>query len=146
MAITIRPANVDDAPDLFRWRNDVATRLASRNSGELRYHDHLAWLERTLADSARQLFIAELDGRAIGTIRADTSTSGDYTVLSWTIAPECRGLGYGKQILTAYVKTAEGTLRADIRPENQPSRRMVESLGFIPGDSREGFTSWFLTR
>jgi RimJ/RimL family protein N-acetyltransferase len=121
----LRPATIDDAERLFAWRNDPETRAASHQTGELRFHEHIAWLTRTLA-SQRRIYIAEIEGQAVGTVRADP---GEVTELSWTVAPEHRGRGVGTQMVRLAVAMTEGPVRAEIKRDNVASQRIAVAAG-----------------
>jgi RimJ/RimL family protein N-acetyltransferase len=115
-----RPAQMSDAETLFRWRNDELTRSMFKNSNAVTWPNHLAWLTARLEKPG--LFIAEIDGVPVGTFRVDADE------ISYTIAPEHRGKGYGLAMLT---KAHEmfGPLRAEIFPRNVPSIKIAERAG-----------------
>lgn len=141
--LKLRPASMDDAELLLSWRNDEATLKASRQTGPVLPDTHLKWLEGVLSDPSRHLFIAEAEGMPLGTIRADEDVN--ETVLSWTVAPEHRGKGVGKRMLTELLTRFSGRIRADVRPGNTASTRMVQALGFRASGTADGFTTWILS-
>lgn len=124
----IRPACMSDGEDLWRWRNDPDTRSASHQMAEIPLESHLAWLRSTLQDPAKQLMVAEVDGVAIGTFRADLESNG-VAELSWTIAPEYRGRGLGIQMLSAALGIIGRPVRAEIKANNAVSIRLARRLG-----------------
>jgi RimJ/RimL family protein N-acetyltransferase len=117
----IRPAQMSDAETLFRWRNDELTRAMSKNQGLVAWPDHINWLTARLARPG--LFIAEIDGRAVGTFRVD----GDE--ISYTVAPAHRGLGLGLQMLRMAYEMF-GPLRAEVYARNVASISIAERTGF----------------
>lgn len=122
--MNLRPATMDDAQRLFDWRNDPVTRAMFRNTAEVPWADHVAWLERTLADPTRILLLAEHDGTPVGTMRIDY---GDEPELSWTVAPEYRNCGFGSEMVR--MGTPDNAV-AWIKPENIASQRIAEKAGF----------------
>ncbi len=112
----IRPATMDDARRLFDWRNDPLTRAMSNNTDAVEWAGHVAWLERRLSRPEPMLFVAEVRSVPVGTFRVD----GDE--ISYTIAPEFRGLGYAVEMLRLAAER-HGPLRAEIKPENEASIR-----------------------
>ncbi|MDB5800985.1 MAG: GCN5-like N-acetyltransferase [Rhodocyclales bacterium] len=128
VAITLRPATLQDAELLLAWRNDPHTRLSSHDTNEITLAQHLAWLNRVLNDVARRLFIAEEAGTPVGSVRADTEPDGT-TVLSWTVAPLARGRGVGKRMLVALLEETSGPVRAEVKIGNTASMRIAESAG-----------------
>lgn len=136
-AITLRPASLQDAALLLSWRNDPQTRAASHNTAPVEMSQHLAWLEAALADRARQLFIAEDDGVAVGSLRVDRQADG-VSELSWTVAPAARGQGVGKRMLAVLLSTLEGPVRAEVKCGNTASMRIAESAGLKLVREEEG--------
>lgn len=124
-----------DAKVLHRWRNDPLTRANSNTSDEVPLESHVKWLESVLADPNRELFICEVDGEPVGTFRIDE----DHEI-SWTIAPEHRGKGLGKQ-LTAALPT-DITLLARVKPSNLPTQKMLSSAGFERMSDEDGMQVW----
>lgn len=120
----IRPAILEDAILLFEWRNDRLTREASINSDSVPLESHMDWLRSSLANPNRKLLIAETD-RPVGTVRIDYS---DETELTWMVAPDARGLGIGKAMLSAAIP--EGPVIARIKSGNVASQRLAASVGF----------------
>jgi RimJ/RimL family protein N-acetyltransferase len=88
---------------------------------------------------SRRILVAEEDGDLVGTGRLDNH--GDEVEVSWTVAPSCRGRGYGRQFiveLLAYAETVwPGVLCiAQIKPENTNSLRAAFAAGFhLTGNS-----------
>jgi RimJ/RimL family protein N-acetyltransferase len=123
----LRPATLDDARRLLDWRNDPATRDASRNGDEIAWETHKAWLGKTLADPARRLYVAERDGVPIGAVRADFS-NGAWE-LSWTIAPEWRGQGLGSVIVKLAAEAIAEPICAYVKAGNAASARVAERAG-----------------
>ncbi len=127
MTIEFRPVSMNDAALLLRWRNDPLTRKMSRDTGEIAYDDHVDWLRKLLADPTRQIFIVLKDGQAVGTVRADRDD--DVAEVSWSVAPECRGQGIGKEMVKQFCQYIGGRLRATVRPDNEASRQIALFAG-----------------
>jgi RimJ/RimL family protein N-acetyltransferase len=141
----LREANELDAKRLFDWRNDPLTRANSLNTDLVTWVDHTRWLSTTLKRTDRDLLIAERDGAALGTVRIDYFAHS--CELSWTVAPEYRQQGFGKQMVRLAVLVARmANLTATIKPDNESSERIVRALGFIEGPRRNGLAVWHYTR
>ena len=156
--LTARPATLADAALLLRWRNDPGTVAASRVQAPVIAHDHVAWLERTLADPTRRLRIVGnrvLDdgpphltpkGRRvwldlnrgpdvdIATYRLDGVGAAQIEV-SLTVAPEHRGRGLAREVVQLACREAlthgPEVLTAEIRRENIPSFVAFFRNGFV---------------
>jgi RimJ/RimL family protein N-acetyltransferase len=131
--ITLRLATTDDSDFLFDLRTDPETVKQSVGETPTR-EQHDRWLESSLAEPTRRLLIAHNDDfRSVGTGRLDNHF---YQVeLSWTIAADCRGQGYGRELiveLMEYARTAwPGVpLLAQIKPENWRSLQAAFGAGF----------------
>ena len=128
--VNLRPAEMTDAECLLAWRNDPKTRQASHNSDEVILESHLAWLDASLSNpSKRLLWIAEVNGVAVGTCRADKVE--DAWELSWTIAPEARGKGVAHQMLSKLVHSFDEPLVAQVKANNIASMKVAERVGFV---------------
>ena len=123
----LRSATPDDALDVLAWRNDSVTRAMSRNPAEIGREEHLAWFARALANPAMTLMIGEADGAKVGMVRFDR---GDETEVSINVNPAFRGRGHGLALLQAALAQASGRVVAEVREDNEASRRLFERAGF----------------
>jgi len=128
MCVRFRPATMDDAEMLFVWRNDPETRMQSIDGEEVGWEDHLRWLSAKLADPDCDLLIA-VRGVPVGTVRIDRRLEGlkIASTLSWTVAPDARGRGYGKAIVRG--AKPDGLVRAFVKRENLASQAIARAAG-----------------
>jgi RimJ/RimL family protein N-acetyltransferase len=138
--VHLRPATLEDAPFLYAIRNDPQTRAASRNSTELSYADHYHWFNLSLANPTRRIFIAHCGEMAIGSGRFDRVNGSE--VLSWTIAPDQRGKGYGTALVAALADFDKGKLIAYIKDDNAASRRVAEAAGLSLKSEKDGICQY----
>ncbi len=127
MQIKLRLATLADADLLLAWRNDSETRQFSHHTHEISRSEHIAWLAKTLANPERKLFIAELAGKPVGTVRADHQSN--VWEISWTIAPEARGQGIGKEMVRTLALQIQDPIRAEIKAGNVASIKIAEFAG-----------------
>ncbi|MBS0229043.1 MAG: UDP-2,4-diacetamido-2,4,6-trideoxy-beta-L-altropyranose hydrolase [Proteobacteria bacterium] len=123
----LRPATLADAEMLLAWRNEASTRHSSHDTATIALAEHLRWLESSLANPCRCLLVAEIDGTAMGTARADL-TAGVH-VLSWTVPEKYRSRGIGKEMVRMLVSSIAGPVRAEIRRGNHASIRTAVAAG-----------------
>jgi RimJ/RimL family protein N-acetyltransferase len=142
--IRLRPATLQDAELLLAWRNDPQTRLASHSTHEISLDEHRAWLSRLLQNPARRLFIAELAGEPVGSVRAEKEADG-VTELSWTVAASARGQGVGKRMLAALLKEVRGSVRAEVKIGNIASMKMAEAAGLLLVREEQGVLHYLKT-
>ena len=91
----LRPATRDDLKLLFDWVNELAVRQNSFNTSAISITEHSDWLESVLDDRDTKLFILQEDATPIGQVRLVRDTNAWQ--ISYSIAPTCRGQGYGKK-------------------------------------------------
>lgn len=133
--IELRPATMSDAETLFKWRNDPLTRKMSTNSEEVYWHIHLDWLQKSLRNPNRQIWIAWHKGCTlsypVGTCRWDYDSETDYYELSWTVCPLSRGQKIGKIIVDIMVHKflQDKNIKAEIKENNHASFRIASYVG-----------------
>ncbi len=135
----LRPATYEDWPILLQWRNDSETRGASRQSKSVTETEHCQWLQTVLAYGANQMMIAEVDGQPVGTVRLD---GNDPSEISWTVAPNCRGKGYGKQMVKLMIRNTDRRIHAVARTSNLGSCRIAIAAGFQITKSDQEWTEF----
>ncbi len=133
--ITLRPADINDSEDIFRWRNDPITRANSFNSSMIQWHEHEQWLGKALAQSDRLLLIGIDESRKIGIVRFDLKQPGEAEI-NINLAPECRGRGYGTALIQEASEhlfqhhPAVRVIYAKVKPDNPASLRAFEKAGY----------------
>jgi UDP-2,4-diacetamido-2,4,6-trideoxy-beta-L-altropyranose hydrolase len=130
--IRLRPASPDDARLLWEWANDPATRASSFRSEPISWPEHVAWLERRMADPDTRLLIGQNGRGPVGQVRLERD--GANVEVSISVAADHRG-AMGGPILRAGVDGARrywpgATLVAQVKPTNGRSLRMFTSAGF----------------
>jgi hypothetical protein len=113
----------------LEWRNNPVTREASHNTSLVSEDEHIQWLTRVLAGENRKLYVAEIDGVPVGTVRVDSESLG-YE-LSWTVSPAMRGSGIGMAMVTENANGISGSIRAEIKVGNIPSIRIAEEAKMV---------------
>ena len=140
----IRKCTFADWKFLLSLRNDKVTRENSLNSGLVNKSDHCSWLQQSLDNPCREIFIAEMEGESVAMIREDKeSPQSNEIILSWAVSSSQRGKGIGTKILETTVRDRVETFHAEIRDENIPSIRMAEKNGFAKLHSTSVGTSLY---
>jgi RimJ/RimL family protein N-acetyltransferase len=142
--IILRLASREDGDLLWCWRNDPVTRQNSHCTDEVNKNDHQAWLAASLANPARTIFIGEVNGAAVGTVRCDCKPGSPGRVeLSWTVAPELRGRGLGTELVRCAAEIFLGyELYAEIKATNAASFVIARHVGMTQVGYEDGVTYW----
>ncbi len=152
--VSVVPATSDQSELIWKWRNDPATRAASKNAEEISWDGHQRWYENVLSAPDRHLLIGVKDSEPIGVVRFDLlpamrgeapAQAKDRWEISINMAPEARGRGYGIPLLLAGERwlaqhlyssadrpAAHAELVAEIRPTNQASLMAFRRAGYRP--------------
>lgn len=145
--LVARPATLQDARLLWRWRNDPVTRAGSRNPEPVPWPEHLAWLGSSLTREDRLLLVLEDEAGPVGTVRwdldQDLRQEGEHEwEVSITVAPERRGHSLSRPILRAAevalseVSPSRATgltaYLAMVHIDNQASLRLFGTSRYVP--------------
>lgn len=118
----LRAATMADARRLWRWRNDPETRKNSLNEDAVPWEGHVRWLAGALTNPDIRLLVAEESGTPVGTLRINHGEE-----MSWTVAPEARGCGTGKDMVR---QAAFPGASAQIKASNFASQKVALNAGF----------------
>lgn len=138
--IQVRPANSTDALDILCWRNDPQTRSMSLQNNIIDEENHKKWFADALADSSRIILISILAGEKAGMVRFD-NTDGDLWRVSIIVAPDFRGRGLAKTLLSVAInhfadRVPSGELFAEVKLGNVASISVFRSNGFVDFDTQ----------
>ena len=125
----LRKVTISDWKILLEWRNDKITRQNSFNSDLISVNKHKEFIENTLINSDRNLFILEYNETPVGTIK-EVRLDKDEFELSYTICPMHRGKKIGQIMISLYLIERKGYFLCEVKEENFPSIKMIEKLGF----------------
>lgn len=138
--LRVRPATLDDGPILHAWRDHPETRAVSANSAPIPLGGHMEWLARKLVDANCRLFVAEIGGTAVGSIRFDRQADGAWEV-SLYLDPDLTGLGLGRYLLqvgerAVQMEGGDVAFTASVMPGNETSARLFTNAGYSGGPLR----------
>ena len=137
--LALRPATMSDAERVLEWRNDADSVRWSTTGVSVERAAHDRWFAAVLDDPGRRMLIAELDGRAVGSVRVDVVDG--IGVVSIAVAPQSRGQGYGQAMLRALGESLIGDcqvreLEAIVHRDNARSLQAFAATGFAAVDDR----------
>jgi [ribosomal protein S18]-alanine N-acetyltransferase len=131
--IEIRPARPDDLAALVRLERQCFAAPWSEESLRFDLMDH---------PEARYLVACNPEGSVVG-YAAYWRTLDEAMITNVAVAPDWRGRGVGRRLLDALVRQAVDEklsgLTLEVRPSNQPARRLYEAAGFTAIGLRKGY-------
>jgi RimJ/RimL family protein N-acetyltransferase len=134
VALTARRAQAGDAELLRGWRNDPETRRRSFTKTTVSVAEHEAWLHARLASERTAIWIFSDGDVAVGQVRADVD--GEVAEVSIVVAPERRGRGYGKAMLSEAMRLLRRDFGSGVRAralvldDHDASLRTFKACGF----------------
>jgi len=140
-SLHLRPCRDADRELLFSWANDPAVRKASFHSGPIPWEDHERWFAQKMRDPDSIIYFGENENtEPTGLVRFQVKDN--CAILSIAVAPEFRGFGWGRDLVTFSVQSLARSrsiklVQAFVKPENQASIRLFESSGFHPAGTAE---------
>ncbi len=122
---------------IYQWANDKTTRANAFHTEEIPYDDHVKWFNKKLRQDNLHFYIAKCKDVYVGQLRLDAEN--DELIISYSVAPEYRGNGFGAEILKYAVCIFEeevcggssyNKLVGLVKHQNEASMRCFERLGF----------------
>jgi RimJ/RimL family protein N-acetyltransferase len=130
----LRLATLNDKDLLFEWANDVVTRQNSFSTKQISYSEHCNWFDSMMKNANRFQYIVMQDSLPVGQVRIDIE--GSSAEISYSIAPDYRGKGFGTKALSLIKEEVEKNhpkitrLFGQIKPENTASQKAFIKEGF----------------
>jgi dTDP-4-amino-4,6-dideoxy-D-galactose acyltransferase len=139
VAPAVRPFEPADLPALER--------IASENHRDTRFYfdgnfsqehcDRLyaTWIRRSCSGWADAVYVAGFQGEPVGYVTCHLDEAGCGSIGLIAVAPECRGQGFGQQLVTAALEHLQrrGVRRVEVvtQGRNIRSQQMYQRSGFI---------------
>ena len=124
-----------DSMLIWNWRNDIETRMMSRNSEIIKWEDHKLWLTNKLNDLEDKLYIFKEEQIPIGIVIFSKLNTNKFEI-SININPELRSKGYGNKLLMLALRKFEKdnineyTIIATIKKINKKSQSLFLKMLF----------------
>lgn len=111
----LKRAEKEDCDFWLRLANDPVTRQNSFNTETIPYETHVAWFTKRLTDPDTLLYTMYEGTEKVGDVRLDilhddpenSAHAEGFAEISYTIAPEKRGMGFGTKIISLIVSKAK---------------------------------------
>lgn len=144
MKFNLRKIVYDDWSILLNWANDYTTRKNAFNQNKITEQEHLKYIETVLLDDSKNIYILEIDGIPVATIK--DILFEDFIELSYNVCPSQRGKKLSILLLNLYLYEKKGKFLCRIKKDNFASIRMVERCGFILNNEIDGIVYYVLQK
>ena len=132
----LREAKWEDMEQFFLWANDKEVRKNSFSMDPISYEEHQEWYEKKLEEETTQMYILCDGSLEVGSLRLEYDAQG--AEISYSIAPEYRGHGYGKELISLAEQevrrwaemSGKAVIKAQVKPGNQASKRIFTEAGY----------------
>jgi len=134
-ALTYVDVNQQHKNLLYYWQTMPDTRKYFHNTQVPSYDDHTQWFDGLLKNQDRRMWILVYDWQPAGYIRLDTLSDHSEEV-SIFVASQFRGNKIAFKALNwAKLHTKNANLKAQVHSDNQASKALFLSCGFVQEDS-----------
>ena len=125
--------NEFDMKLIYEWSNDKEVRENSFSSSTIKLEEHKRWFESKMRDPNYHILFFLVDSKEVGMVRL--SVEKNIATISYLVAKEFRGMGYGKKMLKhleAYIlnNNISTNLYAEVKHSNISSQRIFEGLNY----------------
>ena len=132
-----RFATLEDAEDLFKWRNSITIRSISNEKEIFNFESHLKWLRKKLLDNNVLFLIAEFLNNPIGVIRFEIEDN-EAMISIYKVPKSPKSFGLIKKssmwLFLNYPNIKK--IKAEILPDNEKSYKAFSSAGFKGSTSK----------
>ncbi len=139
----LRKSEQKDVKILYNWKNDPITRKSAFSTNIVKLEEHKAWYKKIMNSPYVYQLIYEVDSQPVGQIRVEVE--GKIGIIDYSIAPQCRGKGYGKRLLKLFVdyvkvnKIPITILRGLVKLDNDASKRCFLENDFLQVEKTEKY-------
>ncbi|WP_196595130.1 GNAT family N-acetyltransferase [Pectinatus frisingensis] len=138
----LRSTTLEDIMLLYRWRNELSVRKSAFRSDFVAFGEHKKWLQNSLKNGNRKIYILMLRQSALGQVRIDIENG--VGVIDYSIDKKYRGKGLGKiilQLLEQKVLSEKkcNTLIGYVKKENVISNKIFKSLNYMNENNKKYF-------
>lgn len=122
MKLQLKKVCPEDMDLLYAWANDPTVRQNAFHPEEIPYENHVRWFRNMMEnrDIFQYIMIESETGKPVGQIRLNAE--GKKAVISYSVAKEERGKGYGKRLLQ---------LVEDVVKKEVECRKIKELVGLV---------------
>ncbi len=139
--IMLRKAAANDVHVLFQWANDQVVRHNAINQELISFENHMQWFDRKLQSPDSYIYLAALEGEAIGQVRFDLD--GHEFLIDYSLSSHVRGKGFAGAMLAKAICRLQQDFRPSLRLKavvklsNKASIQVFQTLEFTDTGSAQ---------
>jgi RimJ/RimL family protein N-acetyltransferase len=149
--LQLRKAQLSDLDLYFHWVNDSDARQNAITVKQIDYDEHCVWFAEKVISKDACLWVMEYEEVPVGQIRFDIDRSLKEATISYFIAQEHRGKGFGLSVVKLGLELFFGTkkdistINAVVKSTNGYSRKIFEHFSFQINKEENGFLFYKIT-
>lgn len=144
----IRLVTLEDSSEILEWRNDPDTRKMFISTARVEPEEHQRWLQDSLKNPLRVLYIGLEGEKKVGICRFDYSPEKQTAEISINLNPSVRGMNLSVPFLQTSIDSFRESnrcpLTATVKKGNLASIRCFEKCNFIYDRQDEVFNYYVL--
>ena len=145
--VNVHPESLDSRL-IWKWRNDPVTCKMSRDTELVPWETHKTWYMQKVKEGVSVILIASINKEPTCMIRFDYKDK-DVAEINVNMNPTKRGNKWSTAILLEACRYGFAMLHlnqiyAEIKPENKPSVKIFEAVGFVLDENKNGFFQYHL--
>lgn len=137
--VSIKPIGFEEADLLFKLRNQNDIVRLSASQKTVTYEEHLKWLQESLLNISKFMFLILVDGNASGFISFQKEALYKY-IVSLYLVENFRGMGVGRKSYfdaLNQLPIETKSIVAKVRKDNFESQVFFSKLGFVEKEEKE---------
>jgi len=130
-------ANEQQIQKIFEWRNHPLIRKNSGDGKVISWEEHIKWFRNQHNVTKKNIIlIGEINSQSVGVVIFEIGTAQNEAKVSIYLVPDSSFKGWGECLLTkseiwlSHHYPEVTTLRANVLPGNEPSKKLFSKLNY----------------
>ena len=134
--LRIRKANLKDSKVILEWRNNLESRMNSKDKKIINKKTHNIWFNTKLNSTNVHIFMLELKSEKVGVVKYKSNADYSKFSVSININPAYRNKGLGKKLLLLgdekikSIVKKDAILIAEVGQGNLKSNKIFKDAGY----------------
>ena len=144
----IKEVSLNDSEDIFKWRNNLDTRLMAKNSKEIKKPIHDEWFKEKIVDDNCFFYLGINQKVKIGVVRFDCDAKNKKSEVSINMNPAERGKKISafflQKCIDKFLQINKYSLYSTIKKNNYASQKIFLKCNFKFFKSNKSYDFYIL--